>query len=86
MVGVDLLVAPNARAHHTDLYEVTQGGRLEGGVPQPPRLVVRRGEPFDVAITFDRAFEEKRDDIKLVFEVGGCFYKEFEKALSFRKF
>ena len=69
MVSVDFFITSNARAHHTDMYELTQT-RQEQGVEQPFHLVVRRGEAFDVAITFDRDFDEKRDDVKLVFEVG----------------
>ena len=64
VVGVDLMIAANAKAHHTDRYESTQVVILD------PHLVVRRGEPFDIVIRFDRPFDSSKDDIQLIFDFG----------------
>lgn len=66
---VDLNVEANALLHHTDKYEVTEK-RLEKGEIVKPQLVVRRGTPFDINITFDRNYDDSVDDIKLIFDTS----------------
>ncbi|ELU14710.1 hypothetical protein CAPTEDRAFT_122859, partial [Capitella teleta] len=70
VVNVDLNVDQNTYDHHTDYYEITQQRTLEDGSIADRLLVVRRGEPFDVTITFDRPFIDGKDGVKLVFDVG----------------
>ncbi|XP_067035432.1 uncharacterized protein [Acropora muricata] len=47
----------NRRNHHTDKYEHSS-------------LIVRRGQSFDATLTFNRAFNSKKDDLVLQFAVG----------------
>ncbi|BFZ19490.1 hypothetical protein BsWGS_22529 [Bradybaena similaris] len=61
-VGLD--IPTNTKAHHTNKFAVTR--------PSNPnqQLVVRRGQPFTVTIAFTRPYDEKEDDLKLIFEAG----------------
>lgn len=70
VASVDLNIDDNCLDHHTDCYEITQKERISDSTSHQRQLVVRRGEPFDITITFDRPFEEGKDDIKLIFDVG----------------
>ena len=54
---VDVNVAANRKAHHTDLYE-TEG------------LIIRRGQAFDVTVEFDRAVDNKKDDVHIILRAG----------------
>ncbi|XP_064598835.1 hemocyte protein-glutamine gamma-glutamyltransferase-like [Liolophura sinensis] len=68
--SVDFNIAANTKAHHTDEFEITkekQAGILHGN---PRQLVVRRGQPFDVKVTFSRRYDDKKDDLRLIFEFG----------------
>lgn len=67
--GVNFQIPENAKNHHTESYEITEE-RTVGLAVSPPRLVVRRGQPFDITITFDRPFDKTKDDLKLVFDAG----------------
>ena len=67
---VDFNVFQNALDHHTESYESTQDFRLEAGKKLVPQLVVRRGQPFDVTIQFDRNYNKEKDDLKLIFDTG----------------
>ncbi|XP_076469796.1 hemocyte protein-glutamine gamma-glutamyltransferase-like [Babylonia areolata] len=60
--AVDFKVADNTRKHHTDEYDIAEG--------RFPKLVVRRGQPFNIQIDFSRAYDTKKDDLRLVFEIG----------------
>ncbi|KAL8590514.1 hypothetical protein ACOMHN_010950 [Nucella lapillus] len=59
---VDFKVAENTKQHHTDEYDITEGSN--------PQLVVRRGQQFTVQIAFNRDYDNKKDDLRLVFEIG----------------
>lgn len=52
----------NGREHHTDKYEATH--RRSGS---QSNLVVRRGQPFRLVITFNRAFDSITDKISFIF-------------------
>ncbi|XP_078360108.1 coagulation factor XIII A chain-like isoform X2 [Oculina patagonica] len=54
---IELHKDENRRAHHTDKYEHSN-------------LIVRRGQSFDVTLTFNRAYEALKDTIILQFVVG----------------
>ncbi|KAJ8303414.1 hypothetical protein KUTeg_019810 [Tegillarca granosa] len=56
--SVDFNIAVNGQPHHTSEYE-------EGGLNE---LVVRRGQPFDIDVTFSRPYDKQKDDIKLIFQ------------------
>jgi len=56
---VNLLVAKNCTEHHTDKYEATQG--------DAPKLVLRRGQQFNIDIAFDQNFDAERDFLILLF-------------------
>ncbi|KAK3769509.1 hypothetical protein RRG08_027078 [Elysia crispata] len=61
---VDLMVAENSLAHHTDRYEISQPDQ------KPSQLVIRRGQPFSITIDFTKEYNPEADDLKLVFEAG----------------
>lgn len=53
----------NAKQHHTDKYEVVHN--------TPPTPVLRRGQPFFLALRFkNRDYQEFNDVVKLVFSYG----------------
>ncbi|OWF54544.1 protein-glutamine gamma-glutamyltransferase K-like isoform X1 [Mizuhopecten yessoensis] len=54
---VDLQRTFNRSVHRTSAYEI-------------PNLILRRGQTFDISITFDRSFTESTDDIVLKFVTG----------------
>ena len=54
---VDLSRTVNRHAHHTSNYEI-------------PNLVLRRGQAFEMVITFERAFSPNEDSIVLKFVTG----------------
>lgn len=56
-VAVDLLKDENRAAHKTDGYEI-------------PQLIVRRGQEFDVTVTFDRDYNPDVDVIVVQFVTG----------------
>ncbi|KAH9499757.1 hypothetical protein Btru_077752 [Bulinus truncatus] len=61
--SIDLNVADNTKTHHTKNYEICKS-RVDS------KLVVRRGQPFTIKITFSRAYDEQKDDLRLLFEAG----------------
>ena len=72
--GVNLHIDVNGRLHHTDKFE-------------HPNLIVRRGQPFELTVTFSRAFDASKDTIILQFAVGTvlflyslCFLGEIPKV------
>lgn len=59
---VDLLRTRNRDAHRTNEYEI-------------PNLIIRRGQEFNISITFDRSYINSEDDIILKFVTGKMFQK-----------
>ena len=41
--------------------------------PAGADLVIRRGQPFHLALTFNRRFQQENDGLSLVFTVPGKF-------------
>lgn len=58
---VDLNIFTNSRNHHTNEYDISEKSR---------DLVVRRGQTFDITIDFNKEYDPKKDDLKLVFLAG----------------
>ena len=52
-----LQLKENRAAHHTDEYEQEE-------------LIVRRGQEFELTMTFDRAFNKEADSVFLQFTTG----------------
>ena len=52
-----LQLVGNSEAHHTSEYEQSE-------------VILRRGQPFTVAITFNREYKQQGDKITLLFAVG----------------
>ena len=61
ILEVDLEIATNSRHHRTDEYDLSETCR---------HLVVRRGQTFDISITFNKSYDPESDDLKLVFLAG----------------
>uniref|UniRef100_UPI00398F3796 coagulation factor XIII A chain-like isoform X2 n=1 Tax=Pristiophorus japonicus TaxID=55135 RepID=UPI00398F3796 len=58
--GVDVHPSPdeaNKKQHHTELYESSN-------------LIVRRGQPFQITITFNRAYDSGKDRLWIDFLIG----------------
>ena len=49
----------NMDAHHTRDYDMKE-------------LILRRGQPFDLTVFFNRPYDEEYDDIILQFVTGKC--------------
>ncbi|ESO96923.1 hypothetical protein LOTGIDRAFT_231723 [Lottia gigantea] len=62
---VDYNIRQNTPRHNTDLFEITQDDETPD-----PQLVVRRGTPFDITLTFNKPYDKNNDDLRLVFETG----------------
>jgi transglutaminase 1 len=62
VVSVELFPRDNAKAHHTSNYEIVDNAN--------PALVVRRGDPFYLAIRLNGAYDQNRDKIRLEFMFG----------------
>ena len=58
--AIDILSEENSRQHHTEKYDIVQGGGL----------VVRRGQSFNLLLQFDRRFSLKKNTLRLVFKTG----------------
>ncbi|XP_075067252.1 protein-glutamine gamma-glutamyltransferase K [Mixophyes fleayi] len=74
--SVDLLKSRNGetrRAHHTDEYEYDE-------------LIVRRGQPFQICVTFQRAFSATSDQVCVLLQQGNSqpitlpLVKEFDEG------
>lgn len=74
VVNVEMFPKENAKAHRTTSYEITE--RLGN-----PSLVIRRGDPFYLAISLRQPYEPQRDKIRLEFMFGkinpSSFYSQF---------
>ncbi|KAK7498048.1 hypothetical protein BaRGS_00010636, partial [Batillaria attramentaria] len=69
---VNLSRTVNRHAHHTSSYEI-------------PNLVLRRGQAFEMVITFERAFNQNEDSIVLKFVTGSRPLQSKGSVVSVRK-
>lgn len=60
--NVDLFTRENAKAHRTSAYEVVHSPN--------PALVIRRGDPFYLALQLRKPYDPSRDKIRLEFMYG----------------
>lgn len=60
--AVDLFSRENAKAHRTSAYEVVHSPN--------PALVIRRGDPFYLALQLRKPYDPSRDKIRLEFMYG----------------
>ena len=60
--SVDLFTRENAKAHRTSAYEVVHSAN--------PALVIRRGDPFYLALQLRKPYDPSRDKIRLEFMYG----------------
>ena len=72
--SVDVFPRENAKAHRTSAYEIVHN-------PNNPALVLRRGDPFYLALQMRRPYDPARDKIRLEFMYGECSDKR-ETRLS----
>ncbi|KAL4235095.1 Transglutaminase/protease-like ues [Mactra antiquata] len=63
---VDLDIRKNTSDHHTDEFDITDILQFD----TREMLVVRRGQKFDMKIDFNRNYNPKKDDLRLVFKFG----------------
>ena len=64
---LDLKIRKNTQAHHTDEFDITD--RLLSPNKEE-NLVVRRGQPFEISLEFNRPYNREEDDLRLVFTFG----------------
>ena len=70
---LDLRVHTNGADHST--------GWFQRGLQQKA-LVVRRGQPFQICIRFNRKYTEDRDSISLIFTVDGTYRRDMSAGWS----
>lgn len=63
VINVEMFPRENAKAHRTSAYEITER-------PGNPSLVIRRGDPFYLAISLRQPYDPQRDKIRLEFMFG----------------
>ncbi|XP_059167836.1 annulin-like [Physella acuta] len=63
VVSLNLNIPANAKSHKTHKYDVCTS-------VVNPKLVVRRGQPFQISVTFSKEYDENKDDLQIVLEVG----------------
>lgn len=62
--NVDMNIADNCKAHHTDKFELTQ-------LPEDKReLVIRRGQEFSLILKLDQEYDKAKHDLVLHFTTG----------------
>ncbi len=59
---IDYLIDDNTKDHKTHYYTKTKGNR--------PKLVVRRGQTFEIKVYFDREYDKEDDIICIYMETG----------------
>lgn len=81
MQKTNFLIESNSWEHRTEKFAATKD-RLN------PRLVVRRGTPFEIKFTFQREYNRKEDIINLVFTVKGMskMLTTFKFSVNFSEF
>ncbi|XP_054164848.1 hemocyte protein-glutamine gamma-glutamyltransferase-like [Oppia nitens] len=62
VVSVELFPRDNAKTHHTSQYEIVNNIN--------PSLVIRRGDPFYLALRLNGPYDQSRDKIRLEFMFG----------------
>ena len=75
VTNIDLKIPENTQKHHTDAYACTQESKEDDDKPtdddeDEPELVVRRGQAFNIGVTFNKPYDVNRDDLLLVFRTG----------------
>ena len=58
-MNVNFHVRENKIAHHTSDYDMSE-------------LILRRGQPFDLTVAFNRPYDESTDQVVLQFATGKC--------------
>lgn len=61
--SIDCHMTENAHAHHTEQFQQVEKGFL----------IVRRGQKFEVTVTFNREFDIRNDQIAITFVTGKMF-------------
>lgn len=61
---VDLCIPSNTVAHHTNVFHMVQ--------KQNPNLVIRRGSPFKLDLTMNKAYDAEKDILCMVFTLKGA--------------
>ena len=69
VLSVDFNISLNTKEHHTDKFACTEE-RERNGKKMQPELVIRRGQPFTLDITFDQEYDKKQHDLEFTFTTG----------------
>lgn len=69
VIGVELFQRDNAKEHHTYKYELLEKNN--------PALVIRRGDPFYLAIQLRNVYDQDNNKIRLEFLFGKFFLFDF---------
>ena len=72
IVDIELFVSQNTKEHHCDDYEITMP-KDDNGRPQIPKLVVRRGQSFNINLRFNRPYNQDTEKLTLQFAMGKYF-------------
>jgi transglutaminase 1 len=60
---IDLKPLENAISHHTNAFACVSNNPT-------PSLVLRRGQPFEIDVTFSRPYNAQRENLEVVMEIG----------------
>ncbi|XP_055892689.1 hemocyte protein-glutamine gamma-glutamyltransferase-like isoform X1 [Biomphalaria glabrata] len=63
VVLVDFKIPSNTKTHKTDKFDIVKS-------KTNPKLVVRRGLSFLIDVTFSKDYDESKDDVRVVFDIG----------------
>lgn len=69
---VDFHVTENCKNHHTDQFHIVENGTL----------VIRRGQPFMVTLSFNEEFDASKHELKFMFLIGKYFFSNIRKYFS----
>lgn len=76
---VELNIRKNTVAHHTDEFDITD---IQQSPSKTESLVVRRGQPFELSIHFNRPYDKSVDDLRIIFTFGKVSNIAFSVFLS----
>lgn len=65
MNSLDFCFEINGREHHTDKYDAMHRNKVASN------LVIRRGQPFRLVVSFNRPIDSSRDSVSLIFTLLG---------------
>ena len=76
MFNVELFQRENAKTHRTSYYEMLDN--------QKSSLIIRRGDPFFIALSLKKNYEPNRDKIRLEVMYGKFYFFVLSTLINFQ--